>query len=101
MSDELREYIKEIRQSTSLIFKPLRRQIEELAVELLDEDVYIDKVWFSFTKCEEKIVVADCYDGNGVDLKVTARWEFDPSYMSSPCALQYVLDYIDMEELDV
>lgn len=100
MSSELQVYLRDVRRATSHIFRPLHREIDELAVELLDDGIFVERIWFAVTGLgEERLVVADCYDEDGLDVKVTARWKLDPSFIGSPRGLRYTLEQIEIEEL--
>ncbi len=96
---ELDDYIKEVMVNTDVIFTSLHDEIRELALELLDEEIYIDKVWFAVTRQEFRRLVASCY-ANDNSYKVTATWKFNYDSVGKPFpGNKYVLDEIVIEDV--
>lgn len=75
----LKSYVNEVLRNTSHIFRPLRRYTKELVVAVLEEGVYLDRVWLSTSHSKEKVLVAAGYDDDGFEVEVTGKWERDAS----------------------
>jgi hypothetical protein len=85
--------------ASGVVLTGIRHEFEELLQELLDVDIYVDKVAFAVSCCEYKSLVAVCYDAANV-FEVEATWlkDADPDVVSDPWARKFVLDDIRVRE---
>jgi len=95
MDDAVKIYMREVLDSGVILLKWLECLAEEFMVELLDNDIIVEKIYSCVSTCPTVAMRALAYDGDDL-VECVAEWKYDTSIVAGATTNHWVLGDIDV-----